>query len=393
MAADAVHVMTIHGAKGLDFDHVYLVQIHRKGGRGPAQPAAEVIRWRGALEYRLFGNPTPGWVAADDARELRGRAEWVRLLYVAMTRAKSRLVVSGRWHDHSELVASGEATSFADLVAHRADQHDLLDQAATARARRCEPDDLVQWVLPDVESAASEREATGPGLPEWLSADRAVAEAERLAELRIEADRRRSLPLVATATGLAHRPLDGEIATDDETPVAERDAALVVGTAVHGLLESIEPTGDLGEQVRRLGGELAQRLDRTVAESARAEVRRRLESLLEKLHRGVCLRRLGELSEAVVARELPLLLPPGADDPVLGAVVGTADLVYRENGGLVVADYKTDAVETDREIEERTEAYRPQLELYARAIEEALGLEQPPGMELWFLSADRIVRL
>jgi ATP-dependent exoDNAse (exonuclease V) beta subunit len=33
LEADAVHVMTIHGAKGLDFEHVYVAQIH-KGSRG-----------------------------------------------------------------------------------------------------------------------------------------------------------------------------------------------------------------------------------------------------------------------------------------------------------------------------------------------------------------------
>jgi len=393
MSADAVHVMTIHGAKGLDFEHVYLVQIHRKGGGGSSRPAAEVIRWRGDIDYRLFGNPTPGWFEAQEKSKVRERAEWVRLLYVAMTRAKSRLVVSGKWHDNDELVAAGRADCFADLVAHRADAEELIGQAESRVARRCEPGDLVQWVLPDVDAAEPERGESGPGLPKWLSAERAAAETERLVELRRAADERRSLPLAATATGLAHRPLRSDAPTDDETPVAERDAAMAVGTAVHGLLETIDLAGDLGAQVSEIGAKLADRLDRLVTAPVRDEVRRRFLCLVRGLESSKCLRRLGELSAAVVARELPLLMPPAPEDPVLGAVVGTADLVYRENGGLVVADYKTDAVETEREIEERTELYRPQLELYAKALEEALGLDELPAMELWFLAADRIVRV
>jgi ATP-dependent exoDNAse (exonuclease V) beta subunit len=58
----------------------------------------------------------------------------------------------------------------------------------------------------------------------------------------------------------------------------------------------------------------------------------------------------------------------------------------------VVADYKTDAIVGEAEIQQRAEVYRPQLELYARAVQEALALGDPPFIELWFLDADRIVR-
>jgi len=59
----------------------------------------------------------------------------------------------------------------------------------------------------------------------------------------------------------------------------------------------------------------------------------------------------------------------------------------------VVADYKTDAVVTEDGLAERSEHYRPQLDLYALALREALNLDYTPATELWFLSADRIVML
>ena len=88
-----------------------------------------------------------------------------------------------------------------------------------------------------------------------------------------------------------------------------------------------------------------------------------------------------------------MLVPARDGDAAVSAVVGVADLIYEKDGRLVVADYKTDAVADDRELSERAESYRPQLELYAHAVEEALELEYTPAMELWFLSADQIVTL
>ncbi len=96
----------------------------------------------------------------------------------------------------------------------------------------------------------------------------------------------------------------------------------------------------------------------------------------------------------MVARELAVLLPPGAgpEGPV-GFVSGAIDLVYADpgTGALVIADYKTDDVATDAEVAERARAYAPQGEAYARALREALGLPAPPRFELWFVKSGRVV--
>jgi ATP-dependent exoDNAse (exonuclease V) beta subunit len=87
------------------------------------------------------------------------------------------------------------------------------------------------------------------------------------------------------------------------------------------------------------------------------------------------------------------MVPAAEDDPALAAIVGVADLVYHRDGRVVVADYKTDRISGEDQLADRSEHYRPQLELYARAVQEALGLDDTPAMELWFLSADQIVTL
>jgi len=57
------------------------------------------------------------------------------------------------------------------------------------------------------------------------------------------------------------------------------------------------------------------------------------------------------------------------DDPTVGVPLileGVVDLAFRERGGWVIADYKTD-VGTDADFRARAEGYRRQVDLYARA--------------------------
>jgi ATP-dependent exoDNAse (exonuclease V) beta subunit len=100
------------------------------------------------------------------------------------------------------------------------------------------------------------------------------------------------------------------------------------------------------------------------------------------------------IAAGVVARELPVTVPAGEESDALAFLAGAVDLVYRDpDGGLVVADYKTDAVADEAALAARVEVYRPQLEAYAGALTAAFGLDAPPRRELWFLAADRIVCL
>jgi ATP-dependent helicase/nuclease subunit A len=67
-------------------------------------------------------------------------------------------------------------------------------------------------------------------------------------------------------------------------------------------------------------------------------------------------------------RELRLWFPDGAD-----LVEGKVDLVFEEEGGLVVVDYKTDHLSAEQA---RAQAahHAPQLQLYGRGLARATGL-------------------
>ena len=77
----------------------------------------------------------------------------------------------------------------------------------------------------------------------------------------------------------------------------------------------------------------------------------------------------------------------------VGYTAGVIDLLYAdpETGEWVVADYKSDAVESDAEIRALAGTYAAQGAVYTEAVRAALQLDAPPRFELWLLHAGRIL--
>ena len=150
--ADAVKVMTIHQAKGLEFDTVYVPGL---AGRGSSRIFPDVRAGENALTN---SSALPWWLREDDGipawpaspqkeveeviRRRRLDEEW-RLLYVACTRAKRRLICSAA-HWYPGPAEPQGPSDFYDFVAAQADlvterfRHDAatVDPDVTAKERQ-----------------------------------------------------------------------------------------------------------------------------------------------------------------------------------------------------------------------------------------------------------------
>jgi len=96
---DEVRVMTVHGAKGLEADIVFLPDTTTL--REPSAREGHLLYDGDTVLYPAAGANAPARVkAAQDAAKAEWRKEHRRLLYVALTRARDRLVVCGFENRH-----------------------------------------------------------------------------------------------------------------------------------------------------------------------------------------------------------------------------------------------------------------------------------------------------
>ncbi len=215
---DEVRVMTVHGAKGLEADIVFVVD----NGSMPVHPNHDdrVI----ALDDDRDGSVSPlVWmrrlkampsVVEQRVKALReaARQEYLRLLYVAMTRAKDRLVICGTlkrgtdrvdgWHGMMTRALEGDCVPGQD-----ADGEDEQEWRPQPRAvHKTKPP---QPGLP-----------LGPHRPQWLERDAPPPPP--------------ALPHVTPST-----VFDADAAPISAGGSGTGDAALVRGRLIHRLLESL----------------------------------------------------------------------------------------------------------------------------------------------------------
>ncbi len=437
-AEDAVQLMTIHKSKGLGFGHVYVVGLDKQG-RPPATASNEV---HDTGAWRLLGHESPGLRGRIEHAERVGDAERLRLLYVAMTRAKQRLVLSGLWPQTLDRQPDVDAArSMIDLLgAWAAVPADLADTAVGLDPhldRLQQPGALL--VFPGrIDSGSLQPVAPAGAAVPLATVARARADAERIAAAKQAARQRQQRPWTAAVSAEAHARLADEALDPDLPPgLGQRgaasgmpeaggtgvaampvvagtgavagglppdlaqEAAMAAGSAVHRALELIElggadPDDALDQQIAALPRYVAALVDEPVATAAQD----RAATILVALRGGAILDRLHAHAGHIVARELPVLLPPPSDPQVsrghvpVAGYVGAVDLLLWDPTAeqLVVVDYKTDDVSGEALLQ-RAAAYRSQARAYADAVQQALQPQRPPRAELWFLRRDRIVQV
>jgi ATP-dependent helicase/nuclease subunit A len=352
--SDAVRILSIHRAKGLDFPIVIVagLGIHRRVRYAEYLADPHGSRNFGlSLGSKESGLQTIGWEDLTESEKAKEEAELLRLLYVSLTRARDHLVLCT--HTRGKWILDGERW------------------AANFAGTRLEPlaaflQELPRRENPPVRFIDAE---TLPPAPASSSAAEEVPERDPRATLAAQYDElRRLLAETPHARGLqaASSQAGQEEGTDADSNFA-RDRAARIGTAFHEAMEAIDlDAGDETENLAREAGS-RQRLDGGGIESVSEMLSRtQKSSMMERMRRA---RRTG----GRVLRELPYIRPLDSDSAEIEE--GKIDLLFEEEGGWVLIDYKTDRLPGD--VPDKAlyfqEKYGDQISAYAAALQ-ALGV-------------------
>jgi len=352
---DAVRIITMHSAKGLEWNIVALADLGRAERR--TSETILVERDSGRVEMSLRGLKTAAYQEALERERQRVEAEEVRLLYVAATRARDWLVVPF-------FETSRKAGFFTNLL-----RGDLSVQAVAEDA-------LVERVDRDRIQAQH-----APIRPVTIDADEPDARQRGKVE-RVLTERGRWLEerqqfLAAVSQGRPRRRPSQHEEEQLAEIVEESWQGKQVGTLVHAALEAVTVQSPPVEQKRAA--------KQFIANSGAAEpVRQRALRLVETALNSELWQRLRRSPR--VLREVPFCVSLEGE-----LVEGFMDVVFEENGKWRVADYKSDAINA-AQLEQRVTFYRQQMQTYAAAFQQITGHIFAEKL-LFFLAIERVVRV
>ena len=346
---DAVRIMSIHRAKGLEFPVVVLVDALAGVNRRSGPPAQVHQDWAtGLAGIRIDDLWSLSGVFLQAKRREREVYEQRRLLYVAMTRPRQQLVVSfaerGQPDRDSMVSMIGEATGGA--LAH-------ADPPAVA----CGMGEMAVEVVE--EDPGADEHGDRPPAPPPDAADWSWYE-DLWGRRRSDYEARRQTPIFLTPTRLKAA---GEAAEPRlRAGGLERDTALILGELAHQVLEHWDFQTQRVEE--DLDGAIARHAPELPAAQHRVVVRE-LKAIWAALTGSPVYQELR--GARILGREIPFVLP--WDGQIMEGVI---DLVYERQGQLYVADYKTDQV-TDGDIAGVMHDYRHQAQIYTEAVRRGLN--------------------
>jgi hypothetical protein len=393
-ALNAVRLMTIHRAKGLEFEIVCVADL----GRVP-WPRAELLRVTrdGRIGLRLARLGTGGREEALDYRQIgkeqkdEEQREDRRLFYVAMTRARERLILSGaarleRFHGDGsfgiEPMAWIAPAFVPDIPARIGDGGGVVEREGTRlRLSFPAPEELTDsdgarvaaagvaaagvapaGVVPagvapaSVSAAAPAVPAPPPAAPPPPVSSLSYSSLGEYARCgyRFYAERVLELPPVAVVGG---GPGRRSLGAGAEAPAAR--AANERGVLVHALLERLDFRRPLAPTPAAVAAAAAR--SGLAPPSSDAETQD-LVDLVRRFSDSELCARLGRATDARREESFSFLLENGV------LLTGALDVLAREPGGrALVVDYKSDRLDGGDPAEIVGRAYRTQRLVYALA--------------------------
>lgn len=422
---NVVRLMTVHKSKGLEFPVVFFAGTGRAFNEMDFRKsylfdqdyglAVKAINPDTRLEYTSLP-----FLAVKEMKQLQMKAEEMRVLYVAMTRAKERLYMTASVKDIDRLLGKWKVNSpqilMPDFLRSRAKTY--LDWIGPALSRHpdaaeifgtggqqlphhsrfhvsiIESTSLLPAVL-DVEELLHAETGDADYTDEVLHrfdfryphqqavekrSKQSVSEMKRLQMLQRldEPESFISVPEGTPKRALAHRP---------DFMQEKRMSAADVGTAVHAVMQHIPlhkkmSVPEIQEFIKELVGK--EILSEDEGKAVRA-------SSISKFYSSELYGRLSRAKN--IKREVPFTYAKKDQDGDHQIIQGIIDCLFEEEEGWVLLDYKTDSVMGIADIgQEMASRYGVQLAVYQEAAEAILQIRIQERL-LYLFAADRIEKI
>lgn len=405
--SDTVRIMTIHKSKGLEFPIVFVCGMGKQFNTQDVKSSIVIHpKWGVGIDAIDLEKRTKiptilkKVIQEEIMRESLG--EELRVLYVALTRAKEKLIITGELADAAEVLEQYHTQNHGE-------KGTALPYYVLAGARS-----YLDWILPVVAKLSGEVPFQVHVADYWDVAvsDCVEAQSESLArdvlehwnmdavyhsqlhsrlkeqlEYSYPYEEEGRLKMKFTVSELKkHTHLSEEAGEElyeepEIIPLLPRFlkeetnlTGASRGNAYHKLLELLDFAREyneetLEEETARL--ETQGKLSKDMAESIG------IRDILKFLHCSGGRRMCQAAQKNLLRKEQPFVLGvdaaeiyPGETSTETILVQGIIDAYFEENGELVVLDYKTDKVKSGMELKEK---YHAQLDYYARALEQLLG--------------------
>jgi len=345
----AVRLMSIHKAKGLEFPLVVLADAARR----PYQGSERVLL---APEIGLAAKPDR--LASEPLRYRYGRwldkkqseAEELRLLYVAVTRAREKLWISGHvTKQRTVWKTSGWLDALLDAAG--IELNDEITSGKTSDVTLPHGGRCSIWVKPDDEPP--EQDLSALPKQQWPK-DKETPLFQPLPQI----DRMKT-------TG---QQISAELSSITTEPSTDRNPpARLVGKLTHGALERWLFPGDPGFSA------LLEHLALENGLILETEREATIQSVITLLARFTAHPLKAEIEAATIRQhEIPFTYRP-EHIPDQSPQFGVIDLLYRDADGWQLVEFKTEAIDSETDLIASLEAHRPQLQRYMQVAQAFLG--------------------
>ncbi len=432
---NAVRIMSVHKSKGLEFPVVFVAELNTSFNMRAA--AGQCLINEDTVGLQIIDRAARGWFPTLAHQVIAERqkkadlAEEMRILYVALTRAREKLILTASKKEDACVKVLTESAAFADRIADwrlnevrchldwvlmgmsrnnelcRMFDLDGVDGQRLFCAGRIGRDELDGMTRRILDAKRSLKSYTNPPKAGSKADGKAKAAFEMIGQNLLwqypfEEMTRQAAKL--SVSEFTHR--DDEFSGIDLTrafakkPAGLCDSgekssgadALSLGSAVHLILEHM----DLSKPVD------AGAVEKTITQLANDE--RLSPAIIKQIDPAAILAffnsELGQMAQAAgktVLREWPFTYALAAGDigeetkDEIVVLQGIVDMIIPTEKGLVIVDFKTDRV-TEETVNQRAEQYTEQLGAYARAAGDIL--KQPVRSAwLYFLTPQKAIQI